>query len=145
MPTGPQLCALLAPIEVGAVPDEQLLELLTAQSRQLAYQQAQLWVTMAEIAKRNPMLTVRGGPAWTPDQVFDSAVDEVRAELRMTRRAATRELEHADAVMALPPVARALAAGAIDRARAIVLADGCWDLTPEQSTKLLAEVLPGAG
>ena len=42
MPTGPQLCALLAPIEVGAVPDEQLLELLTAQSRQLAYQQAQL-------------------------------------------------------------------------------------------------------
>ena len=26
---------------------------------------------MAEIANRNPMLTVPGGPAWTPDQVFD--------------------------------------------------------------------------
>ena len=51
------------------------------------------------------MLTVPGGPVWTPDQVFDSAVDEIRAELRLTRRAAAREVEHAEAVMALPPVA----------------------------------------
>jgi len=145
MPTGPRLGALLAPVEAAAVPDEQLLELLSAQWRQLAYQQARVWAVMAELATRNPMLGVPDGPVWSPDQVFDSAVDEVRAELRLTRRAAQRELEHADAVCALPPVAAALEAGLIDRAKAIVLADGCADLTGEQAARLLAEVLPAAG
>ena len=105
------MCGLLATVEPSAVPDEQLLAVLSAEWRQLSYQQARVWATMAEIGSRDPMLTVPGGPSWTPDQVFDSAVDEIRAELRLTRRAATRELEHADAVCALPPVARALAAG----------------------------------
>src|SRR3954452_13540447 len=144
-PTGPQLCARLARVEPSAVPDARLLEVLSAEWRQLSYQQARVWSVMAEIASRDPMLTVPGGPVWTPDQVFDSAVDEVRAELRLTRRAAAREGEHAEAVMALPPVAQALAAGTIDRARAIVLAQGCWDLTPEQQSRLLGEVLPTAG
>jgi hypothetical protein len=36
LPTGPELCARLAPVELDAVADEQLLELLAAQSRQLA-------------------------------------------------------------------------------------------------------------
>jgi len=141
VPTGPRLCALLAPVEIGAVPDEQLLEVLSAQWRQLAYQQAQVWATMAELASRNPM----PNQAWTPDQVFDSAVSEVRAELRLTRRAASRELEHADTVAARPPVLQALQAGRIDRARAIVLAGGCLGLTDAQAERLLDEVLPGAG
>ncbi|MDT4923945.1 MAG: hypothetical protein QOG01_1658, partial [Pseudonocardiales bacterium] len=47
MPPGPALCGVLAPIEVGAVPDEQLLEVLSAEWRQLAYQQARVWAVMA--------------------------------------------------------------------------------------------------
>ena len=40
-------------IELGAVPDQQLLEMLAAQWRQLARQQAQVWATMAEIGPRS--------------------------------------------------------------------------------------------
>jgi hypothetical protein len=144
VPTGPELCALLPPVRLEAVPEERLLELLSAQWRQLSYQQAQVWAVLAEIASRDPMPNLPGGAGWTPEQIFDSAVDEVRAELRLTRRAARRELEHADAVTALPQVAQALAAGVIDRARAIVLADGCLDLTEAQQAKLLDELLPEA-
>src|SRR4051812_35298251 len=120
--TGPGLCALLAPVELSAVPDERLLELLRAQSRQLAYQQAQLWAVMGEIANRDPMAAMPRAEPWTPSQIFDSAVDEVRAEVRLSRRAAAREVERAVEVAVVPRVARALAAGSIDRARAIVLA-----------------------
>ncbi|MDT4923207.1 MAG: hypothetical protein QOG01_920, partial [Pseudonocardiales bacterium] len=145
MPPGPQLGAVLAPIEVGAVPDEQLLEVLSAEWRQLAYQQGRVWAVMAQIATRDPMIGIGGGPVWTPEQVFESAVDEIRAELRLTRRSARRELEHADTVAAVPRVAQALRAGVLDRARAVVLAEGCADLTPEQAATLVDEVLAGAG
>lgn len=145
IPTGPQLCARLAPIELGAVPDERLIELLGAQSRQLAYQQSQLWAVMAEIAQRDPMPDLPVGARWTAEQIFESAVDEIRAELRLTRRSARRELEHADAVASLPRVAQALADGLIDRTRAIVLADGCVDLTEAQAGVLLEMLLGEAG
>jgi len=73
--------SLLAPVQVGAVPDEQLLELLAAQCRQLAYQQAQVWAVMAELARRDPFPTLPDSLAWGPERVFESAVDEIRAEL----------------------------------------------------------------
>ncbi|MDT4925177.1 MAG: hypothetical protein QOG01_2890, partial [Pseudonocardiales bacterium] len=125
MAPGPALGAVLAPIEVGAVPDEQLLEVLEAEWRQLAHQQARVWAVMAQLATRDPMLGIAAGPVWTPDQIFESAVDEIRAELRLTRRAARRELEYADTVAAVPRVAQALRSGVLDRARAVVLAEGC--------------------
>ncbi|MDT4926128.1 MAG: hypothetical protein QOG01_3841, partial [Pseudonocardiales bacterium] len=124
MAPGPALCSVLAPIELGAVPDEQLLEVLSAEWRQLSYQQGRVWAVMAQIATRDPMLTVAGGPVWTPDQVFESAVDEIRAELRLTRRAARGELEHADTVAGLPRVAQARRSGLSARSRAVVLAGG---------------------
>jgi HNH endonuclease len=143
-PTGPELCSLLASVEHDAVPDEQLLDVLSAHVRQLAYQQAQTWAVLAEVGRRDPMANVPGAPAWTEEQIFDSAVDEVRAELLLTRRGARREMERADAVTAAPRVFAELLAGRIDRSRALVLAEGCWDLTPEQTGVLLDELLPNA-
>src|SRR6476469_8071167 len=143
-PTGPELCALLAPAEIGALTDDQLVELLGAEARQLAYQQARVWAAMAEIAHRDPTPNLAPGTYWTADQIFESAVDEVRAELRLTRRSARRELENADGVAELPCVMNAVETGVIDRARAIVLADGCLDLTDEQRTILLDTLLPDA-
>src|SRR3954466_4309033 len=141
---GPELGAVLASVEVGAVPDASLLEVLSAQSRQLAFQQAQVWAVMAEIGARDPMTVVPGARVLSPEQVFESAVEEIRAELVLTRRSARTELTHADQVAAVPRVAAALRAGRIDRRRAIVLADGVWDLTPEQVDALLDDVLPAA-
>src|SRR5436305_13802114 len=117
VPTGPGLAAVLARVQLAATPDERLLEVLKAQWRQLAYQQAQVWAVMAELASRTPLLGLPQAGGWTPDQVFDSAVDEVRAELLLTRRAARREVEHAELVAGLPRVARAVATGEIDRVR----------------------------
>jgi hypothetical protein len=61
VPAGPQLGACLAQVEFAALEDDQLLELLTAEARQLAYQQARVWAVLAEIAQRDPMpQAVRG-------------------------------------------------------------------------------------
>jgi hypothetical protein len=144
VPPGAGLAARLADVAVRSVPDAELLELLSAEARQLAHQQARVWAVMAELATRNPLPTRPTAVAWTAEQVFDSAVEEVRAELRLTRRGAAAEVQRAVRVQAVPPVARALAAGRIDRARAVVLAEACADLTGGQQSKLLAAVLPGA-
>jgi hypothetical protein len=144
MPTGPGLCAELAVLDPHHTEDEPLLELLSAQSRQLAYQQAQQWAVMAEIAVRDPMPNLPGGARWSPEQIFESAVDEIRAELCVTRRSARRELEHATAVTDQPRIMAALSRGELDRTRAIVLAEGCLDLTDQQTTVVLDELLPAA-
>jgi hypothetical protein len=144
VPTGTALGSRLAGLDVRAMPDAELWEVLSGEARQLAHQQARVWAVMAELATRNPVPNVPEAVAWTAEQVFDAAVEEIRAELRLTRRGATAELQRAVDVHALPPVARALAAGRIDRSRAVVLAEGCADLTRAQQAKLLAAVLPGA-
>jgi hypothetical protein len=144
LPPGPELAARLAPIDPHDLPDEQLPDLLEAQHRQLAHQQAQLWKTMAEMGQRDPMPNLPGRPRWTAAEIFDSAVDEVRAALVMTRRSAGTELAHACGVATLPRVMQALSDGLIDRVRAIKFAEGCWDLTDEQTEALLDDVLPNA-
>ena len=143
-PTGPELCAELALIESHSTTDEQLLDQLSAEWRQLGYQQARTWTVMAEIAVRDPMPNLPGGARWTTQQIFDSAVDEIRAELRMTRRAAGTELANAVAVAGLPKVMRALSDGAIDRARALVFAEACVLLTEPQAAVLVDTLLPDA-
>jgi hypothetical protein len=143
-PTGPELGMRLALIDPRAATDEQLFDLLHAETRQLAYQQARTWAVLAEIATRDPMPNLPPGTSWTPEQIFESAVDEVRAELRLTRRSARRELDHADAIASAPRVMQALTSGAIDRTRAIILANGCFDLADEQHDALLDAVLPDA-
>lgn len=143
-PTGPELCAELALLNPHSASDEQLLDLISAESRQLAYQQARLWAAESELGTRDPSANLPGS-RWSPQQIFDSAAEELRAELLLTRRSAKRELEDAAAVSALPRVLDALAAGLIDRRRALVLTDGCWDLTAAQCDALLSELLPIAG
>jgi hypothetical protein len=78
MPPGPELGMRLVLIDPRDVPDEQLPELLNAQWRQMAYQQARVWQTMAEIAVRDPMPNLPGGARWTANEIFDNAEDEIR-------------------------------------------------------------------
>jgi hypothetical protein len=144
LPPGPQLGARLALIDPHTAEDEELPALLAAQYRQLAYQQSQLWAVAAEMAVRAPSVGLPGNRWWTGQRIFDNAVDEVRAELVLTRRSAGSEVAHACAVAAQPRIAGALATGLIDRQKAIVLADGCADLSGVQTDKLLDEVLPTA-
>lgn len=135
MSEAPELAA-----EVAAVADDALLDLLSVEWQRLCIQQARVWAVMAEIAARDPM----PGRGLDPDQLFDCAADEIRAELVLTRRGARAELEHATSVLALPRVAEAMTAGLIDRRRAIVLADACAGLSSEQVETLLDRLLPAA-
>ena len=142
--TGPKLADRLARVELGSLPDEQLLDYLNAEVRQLSQQQARVWAAMAEVGRRAPIRFERSD-AWTPERRFDSAVSEIVAELRVSKPYAAGELEYAGSVEAMPAVAAALRAGAIDRNRALALLDICADLSDEHRTTLVDEVLPTAG
>src|SRR4051812_29547954 len=85
---GPELGAVLASVEVGAVPDASLLEVLSAQSRELAFRRAQVGAVMAEMGARAPMAGVPGGGVLSREQVFEPAGEETRAELVCPRRSA---------------------------------------------------------
>jgi hypothetical protein len=84
MPTGPELAMRLASVDPTAVPDDQLLDLATAEWRQLAYQQARVWSVFAEMGVRAPSTTLPGNQWWTSERIFENAIDEVRAELLLT-------------------------------------------------------------
>src|SRR3954468_2030892 len=82
--TGPKLAKRLAAVDVAALPDEQLLDYAKAEFRQLAQQQARAWAAFAEIGRRAP-LNFDHDEQWTPDRIFDSAVSELVAELRVSK------------------------------------------------------------
>src|SRR3954467_12398651 len=143
--TGPKLARRLAAVSLGQLPDEQLLDYLHAQSRQLSFQQAEFWATLAEVGRRAPF-AFDHGEVWTPERRFDSAACEIAAELRVSKPYACHELEHAQDLEALPAVATPLRAGELDRTRALVLLDVCSTLLHDQHRDtLLDTMLPQAG
>src|SRR4051812_42154474 len=111
--TGPKLARRLAAVSLGQLPDEQLLDYLHAETRQLSQQQARVWAAIGEVGRRAPF-AFDHGEAWTPERRFDSAACEIVAELRVSKPYACHELEHAQHLEALPAVAAALRAGDID-------------------------------
>ncbi|MCA1604301.1 MAG: DUF222 domain-containing protein, partial [Acidobacteria bacterium] len=73
------------------------------------------------------------------------AADEIRAALAWTRRAAQREYEFAQAVVArMPAVFTALDTGRICRSKAWVFTDLCAQLSAEQAEVVCARLLPKA-
>jgi hypothetical protein len=141
--TGPTLARRLASIELGSLSDDDLLDFAHAEFRQLAQQQARVWAAFAEVARRTAV-PFDGMGVVTPEQAADAATQELVAELRVSHPYAARELDHARRVEALPEVAAALRAGAIDRNRVLVLLDVCVGLSDAHRDAVLARVLPDA-
>jgi hypothetical protein len=121
MPPGPELAAALAGLELARVPNEQVVDVLRAQARQLAHEQARLLATMVEVSRTVP------GASGPPrrDEPHAWAAGEVAAALTLTARSAGRELVFAEAVATSLPLVfdDALSAGHLDRAKARVFAD----------------------
>jgi hypothetical protein len=144
MSPGPGLAAALDTLEHRRVPNDEIVEVLEAQSRQLAHEQARMFAVMNEVLHRLPAGgpgAVRRGSGPAP-----YAADEVRAALVWSRRSADRETDLAFAlVVGLPAVQEALSEGRIDRGKAVVFADHLADLTPEQAASICGRVLPVAG
>src|SRR4051812_7711281 len=141
--TGPKLAKRLAHVELGALPDEQLLDYVHAQSRQLAFQQEQFWASLAEVGRRAPV-SFDPHEGWTAERRFDSAVAEIVAELRLSRPTAEHELNYALDLQDQPRVAAALRAGELDRVKAIILTQACADLAEPHRQQILDAVLAAA-
>src|SRR3954447_6456646 len=141
--TGPKLAKRLARVELGALPDDHLLDYLHAEVHQLSQQQGRVWAAMAEVHRRAP-LHFDHDDAWTAERRYDSAVAEIVAELRLSRPTAEHELNYALDLQDQPRVAAALRAGELDRVKAIILTQACTDLAEPHRQKILDAVLADA-
>ena len=145
MPPGPSLGAVLAGLDLASVPNDEIVDVLQAQARQLAHEQSRLLAIMAEVSR-----TVPGAPApLRRDEPFAWAAGELAAALTLTTRTAERELAFAEALLtSLPLVFDALSAGRLDRAKAWVFADHlrpeARGLGPEQVAAICAHLVPPA-
>ena len=146
VPPGPELSAALGTLDPAGVPSNGVVEVLRAQARQCAHEQARLWATLVEVGLADA--ADRDGPAGRAGAVADWAAGEIAAALTWTHRTADWELGLADVVVrGLPDVFAALSAGLIDRGKAVVFAqhlDPAHGLTPAQTHGILARLLPVA-
>jgi hypothetical protein len=105
MEPGPVLAGLLACIDVTQVSGHDRIVVLRAHQRMAAHYQAQMYQDMTAV------VDVMNDPG-DPMLALEAAATEIRAELRLTRRAADAVLETAVAVrQRLPRLWELLAAG----------------------------------
>ena len=131
MAPGPELGALLASIDVGAVSGYDRVVVLAAQQRMVSHHQAQAYAAMAAVVAA--MDDVENEPQWPAESL---AAAEIRAGLRWTRRAAEFELRCAlELERRLPRVWDLLAAGVIDTRRAKTILDGTAHLCDQAAPR----------
>jgi hypothetical protein len=141
MTPGPGLSSRLAGLEPGRVPNDNIVDVLIAQARQGAHDQARMWAAIDEVIHRRPF--AGSGEIRRDDQPDLYGADEVRAALSWTRRAADAEADLAHVVVCeLPSVWTALLAGALDRGKAVVFARHLADLSPAQRERICAALVP---
>lgn len=136
---GPVLAGLagdMAAAGLGRCSDDELIGLLRA-GRRLAS-----WSASLELSAAGELMTRRvaqeaAGQAYAAEH----ADAEIAAALTLTGRAAGRLLDQAMAMQRLPLTARALAAGAIDVPRAMVIADEVCGLDDAQAAVVEGRVL----
>ena len=125
------------------MPNNELLALLAAQSRQANHEAARLLGVIAEIGRATP--TFDDDAVDRRDQPVPYAADEVRAALAWSRRAADRECDLAEQLVHdLPQVHAAYLAGDLDRSKVRVFADHLSGLTEAQIITVCAVLLPQA-
>ena len=144
MPPGAALATALAALDFTAVPNDVIVDVLQAQHRQSAHEQARLLAAMVEVGR---MPGAGGGGRLR--EVGPWGAGEIAAALTWTARAADRELDFATTlVVALPQMFQALLDGRIDRPKAWVFADhldpqSCG-LAADQVEAICARLLPPA-
>ena len=144
IPPGPLLAVALGRIDAAHVPNNALLALLAAQSRQAAHEAARLLGVIAEVGRATP--TFDDSTVERLDHPVPHAADEVRAALAWSRRAADRECGFAEQLVHnVPEVYAAFLAGDIDRPKARVFADHLAGLTRAQIATVCEVLLPTAG
>ncbi|WP_300008633.1 hypothetical protein [Pseudonocardia sp.] len=141
LPPGPGLAAALEVVQLSAVPNDRMLEVLAAQHRQLCHEQARTAAVVAEVGR------CTGSPE--PGEVARLAApqryapEETRAALRWTRRSAEWEHDLAETVVhTMPQLHAAWLAGVVDRPRVLVFDRYLTGLTRDQITAICAKAVP---
>jgi len=141
MVPGPTLAAFLSSIEVDRVSPYDRVVMVRAQQRMASHVQAQLYAAIASVADHMEV-------AEFPDDLdlaWDAAATELRAALRLTRRAAESELEMAVGVRRrLPRLWAALTCGDVDTGRARVVLSGTSHLDEGTARRVVELVIDDA-
>ncbi len=136
---GPVLAGLLYGIDVGKVAGHDRVAVLRAHQRMASYYQAQVYEDMAAVS--DAMHEMDDDPVLANE----SAAAEIRAALRLTRRAADSDLNLAlDLRHRLPSAWELLMAGYIDLRRARVMVNETLHLPLATAQEVIAEVLDHA-
>lgn len=142
LPAGPVLGSALAALDPdrAALNGYLLIEVLAAQARQIAHDQARLLAGMVEVGHSGP-----GDPAAAPqrrDEIDPSTAGEIGFALGWTRRASERTLALAVAVVErLPVVHQAMLAGRVDQPRAKVIAEETAVLSDAEARQVAVEAV----
>jgi hypothetical protein len=126
---------------LGALSDDELIGVLCAARRVCSWQTALEFAAVAELDARR--MTQVG--AVTEPKAAAHTSEELAAALVLTGRAADMLLDLAAGLARLPAVAAELAAGVIDRGRAVVFVDELAALDAADAADIAATVLPRAG
>ena len=141
IPVGPALSAALAPLNLKALTESQVVDVLKARFRQDNHDRAQLLEVVNEVMLRS----VEG---WkVPDDQWpgELGADEVRAALVFSRNAAEKLCIFAeDVVRRLPDVQEAFASGVLDQPRVWVFSSWTCGMSAEHTKAIVAALLPRA-
>ncbi|HEV7932680.1 MAG TPA: DUF222 domain-containing protein [Actinomadura sp.] len=144
MPPGPELAAALASVDRSGLSGFDLVVVLRARSRQLAFEQAELAADLVAVAECVRVESSGLSWVWNSD-VEGLAAAEIAAALTWTRRAALARLRDAyGLVERLPAVWAALRAGSLDPPRARVLVEGTAAVPRPLAREVVARILPQA-
>jgi hypothetical protein len=144
MPPGPELSAVLATVDRSALSGFDLVVLLQARDRQLAFEQAELAADLVAVAERVRVESSELTWVWNSD-IEGLAAAEIGAALTWTRRSARARLRDSWALVErLPAIWTALRAGSIDLPRARVLVEGTAAVSESLARRVAARILPEA-
>jgi hypothetical protein len=145
MAPGFMLAAFLSKIDRSRLNGHDLIVLMRARNRQVAYHQAQLLADMSEVA-RCPSSTADSPVLRVDDpEVLEFSVDEIGAALCLTRRAADSDLGLALEIRErLPMVWVALQSGSIDLRRARIISTGTLHLSEDSARHIVEKILDQA-
>ncbi|WP_433417942.1 DUF222 domain-containing protein [Microtetraspora malaysiensis] len=139
---GAELAAVLAGIDITLLDGFDAVIVLQAYARLEAHVQARKVTVMAEVG----LYEISASGMEKMPEPDKNSPDEIRAALRLTRRAAEREYGLAyDLKVRLPMVRDALEAGTIDKTRAVVFCDWLEDIPIELARAVAGHLLPNAG
>ncbi|MFC7404161.1 HNH endonuclease signature motif containing protein [Georgenia alba] len=133
LPGGIELARELFALDVADVSDQALIEVIAGFER----------VASAAVARQNHALSELLARRGSSSRAFDAVVDELRARLSITGRAAETKVGLAAACESYPEVADALAVGPIDVRRATVLTERQPGVSETEHRELTRDLLDG--